>query len=108
MINFKMFTHQPTDELLQAIEAAGITVRGWEIPNYRFSRRKTMRNSVKTERGWTDPTNKSGNLNLTVEGDREGVYGTERDPQVVAFHTVLKLAATYGVHAANGGMASDC
>ena len=56
MIHFTMFTEKPTDPFLKAIETAGITVRGWEIPAYRFRARKTSRNTLKVEgRGWIDP-----------------------------------------------------
>jgi hypothetical protein len=50
---------------------------------------------------------KTGNLKLSVNGSREGVYATEQDPQVMAFKSVLVLAGVHRVHAANGGMQSD-
>ena len=105
-INFTMFTGNPSPDFLDAINAAGIQVRGWEIPRHRFSRRKTNRHPVKTELGWTDPRDKSGNLKLTVNGER-GEHCTERDPQVIAFNKVLRLAEEHGIYAANGGMMSE-
>jgi hypothetical protein len=104
-INFTMFTATPTQAFLDAIKAAGITVRGWEIPPYRFRRRKTLTHTVKTDFGWLDPRDNSGNLKLTIDGERGGEhYGTERDPQMVAFNAVLRLAEEHGIYAANGGM----
>ena len=107
-INFTVFSDQPTPEFIEAIQGEGISVRGWEIPAYRFSKRKTMRNTQKMDRGWIDPLRgMSGNLKLTVTGDREGVYGTECDPQVIAFNTVVQIGERLGVYVANGGMVSE-
>jgi len=108
MNHFTMFTEKPTDAFLKAIETAGITVRGWEIPAHKFRARKTSRNTLKVEgRGWVDPNDKVGNLKLSVNGNREGVYATKQDPQVMAFKSVLTLAGIHGVYAANGGMKTD-
>jgi hypothetical protein len=99
---------KPTDAFLKAIEMADITVRGWEIPAHKFRARKTSRNTLKVEgRGWIDPNDKTGNLKLSVNGNREGVYATEQDPQVMAFKSVLALAGIHGVYTANGGMQTD-
>src|SRR6516164_3642473 len=73
-INFTMFTATPTQAFLDAIKAAGITVRGWEIPPYRFRRRKTLTHTVKTDFGWLDPRDNSGNLKLTIDGERGGEH----------------------------------
>jgi hypothetical protein len=83
----------PPTEFVEAVEDAGITVRGWQIPDYRFSKRKSLKNSMKVEgRGWTDPRNlKSGDLMLTVDGDHWA-----------AFETVLDLAETHNVYMAVG------
>jgi hypothetical protein len=46
----------PTPEFVADIEAAGIIVRGWEIPNSAFKKRKTFTHTQKVEgRGWIDP-----------------------------------------------------
>jgi hypothetical protein len=105
MIHFTMFTDKPTEAFLKAIETAGSTVRGWELPAYKFRARKTSRNTLKVEgRGWVDPNNRTGDLKLSVNGSREGVYGTKQDPQTMAFKSVLMLAKIHGVYAANGAM----
>jgi hypothetical protein len=102
---FTMFSNQPTTELIEAIEAAGIVVRGWEIPAYSFKRRKTFTHTLKIEgRGWIDPRHMSGNLKLTVHGNQNGVYGTTNDPVWIAFEKVVKLGGAHGVWVGNGGM----
>jgi hypothetical protein len=67
-------------EFIAALNGEGITVRGWSIPAYRLSKRKGGRNTLKTDRGWTNPTDKTGDLKLTTE-DRWQKFGV-----------VLKLA----------------
>ena len=107
-INFTVFSDQATPEFIEAIQGEGISVRGWEIPAYRFSKRKTMRNTKKTDRGWIHPLRGMRvDLKLTVTGDREGAYGTERDPQVIAFNTVVQIGERLGVYVANGGMVGE-
>ena len=92
--HFTLFSDEPSSAFIAALEAAGITVRGWEIPPYRFSKRKTFKNSLKVEgRGWTNPRDKSGDLMLTVEHDRWR-----------AFDVVLEIAEVHGLYVANGGM----
>jgi len=62
-------------------------------PSYRYSKRKTARNTVKTERGWLDVTDQYGDLKVTVYGDRTGVYHTAADPRRIAFKTSTRLAS---------------
>jgi hypothetical protein len=66
-----VISHEPTPAFVAALEAAGITVRGWEIPRYRFSKRRTFTNALKTDRGGIDLTTaKSGDLRVTIDGGR--------------------------------------
>jgi hypothetical protein len=106
-INLTRYTGLPTQEFIDAIKAAGIAVHGYQIPPCRFKWRRTMTHTVKTDFGWLDPRDKSGNLMLTIAGKRGGEgYGTDRDPQVVAFNTVLHLADEHGIYAVNGATQS--
>ncbi len=93
MTNFILFSDQPTQPFIDALAMVNITVRGWEIPSYRFSKRKSFRNSLKTERGWIDPYNTaSGDLKLTVEGDHHA-----------AWDTVIEIAKVHDVRVNIGG-----
>ncbi len=56
-MKFTLFSDPPTHGCLAAIAAAGITVRGWHHPNHYFNKRKSNRNTLRTERGWIDPHN---------------------------------------------------
>ena len=75
-MNFTLFSDQPTDDFL-AIAAVGITVRGWHLPHHYLNKRKTNRNTLKTERGWIDPRNvHSGYLRLATDGDTHTGWNT--------------------------------
>jgi hypothetical protein len=75
--NFILFSDQPTQPFIDALAMVNITFRGWEIPSYRFSKRKSLRNFLKTERGWIDSRDTtSGDLKLTVDGDHHAAWKT--------------------------------
>jgi hypothetical protein len=88
--HFTMISAAPTPEFVTALEASGITVRGWEVPDYRFRKRKTWRHTLKTERGWFDPNDHTGDLKLTADDRRQ------------VFHTVLRIAAEHGIYCPGG------
>jgi len=92
--HFTLFSHEPSAAFIAALEAVGITVRGWQRPNHKFKRRRSFPHTEKVEgRGWADPRDKSGNLMLTVESDRWK-----------AFFVVLEIAEAHGLWVAKGGM----
>jgi hypothetical protein len=96
-MNFTLLSDQPTDAFLTAIVAAGITVRGWQQPHHYFNKRKTNRNTLKTERGWIDPRNvHSGYLSLATDGDAH-----------TAWNAVLMFGEQHGIYVNNGGMMSE-
>src|SRR5258708_28489108 len=93
MTSFILFSDQPTQPFIDALAMVNITVRGWEIPSHRYSKRKSLRNSLKTERGWIDPRNAtSGHLKLTVDGDHHE-----------AWKTVIEIAKDHDVRVNIGG-----
>jgi hypothetical protein len=91
-----LLSHEPSDEFLDAIRAAGIIVRKWEMPNWCFRKRKSLTHSVKTEGGWIKPTEKYGELKLTISADEDESTDDENDPMHKAHQTVLKLAEEHG------------
>jgi hypothetical protein len=74
--HFTMISAAPTPEFVTALEASGITIRGWEVW---LSKRKTRRNTLKTEQGWVDPNDHSGDLKLTADDRRAGVLHCAAD-----------------------------
>ena len=48
-----------------------------------------------------DPNNRTGDLKLSVNGSRDGVYGTNQDLQLMALKSVLMLAEIHGLYAVN-------
>ena len=58
--------------MIDDIKAAGIIVREFGIPLYRCKRRKTKTHTRYLEHAdvWTNPTDRYGDLRLTVPGER--------------------------------------